>query len=140
MAVSDIAASDIVETVPSALIVLDRNLNITSANRAFYQTFRTSPEETEGCHIYDLGNRQWNIPKLRELFYEITMHNTRIDGFEVRHKFQHLGIRHMILNARRIEPQGGTQMILLSIEDVTRKKTEKSRRFGAAFRDSVRFP
>jgi PAS domain-containing protein len=52
MAESDIAASDIVETIPSALIVLDRNLNITSANRAFYQTFRTSAEETEGCHIY----------------------------------------------------------------------------------------
>ena len=57
-AVSDIAASDIVETVPSALIVLDRNLIITSANRAFYQTFRTSPIETEGCLIYALGNRQ----------------------------------------------------------------------------------
>ncbi len=53
-AVSDIAASDIVETVPSALIVLDRNLIITSANRAFYQTFRTSPGETEGCLIYAL--------------------------------------------------------------------------------------
>ena len=48
MPVSDITASDIVETVPSALIVLDRNLNITSANRAFYQTFRTNAEETEG--------------------------------------------------------------------------------------------
>ena len=49
MAVSDIAASDIVETVPSALTVLGRNINITSANRAFYQTSRTSADETEGC-------------------------------------------------------------------------------------------
>jgi hypothetical protein len=32
----------------------------------------------------------------------------------------------MILNARRIEPQGGTQRILLSVEDVTRKQ-EKSK-------------
>ena len=48
MTVSDLAASDIVETVPSALLILDRNLNISSANRAFYQTFRTSPDETEG--------------------------------------------------------------------------------------------
>ena len=48
-AVSAIAASDIVETIPSALIILDRNLNITSANRAFYQTFRTSRSDTEGC-------------------------------------------------------------------------------------------
>src|SRR6202023_283289 len=67
MAESDIAASDIVETVPSALIIRDRNLNITSANRAFYQMFRTSADETEGCLIYDLGNRQWDIPALRTL-------------------------------------------------------------------------
>ncbi len=46
--IAAIAASDIVETVPSALIVLDKDLNITSANRAFYQTFRTSAHETEG--------------------------------------------------------------------------------------------
>ena len=49
--VSEIAASEIVETIPSALILLDRHLNITSANRAFYQTFRTSPRETEGSQI-----------------------------------------------------------------------------------------
>ena len=92
------------------------------ANPVFYRAFQVSPEETKGRLIYDLGNRQWDIPKLRDLFREITTHNTRIDGFEMRHKFQHLGLRHMILNARRIEPQGGTQMILLSIEDVTKKK------------------
>ena len=62
-AVSDIAASDIVETVPSALIVLDRNLNITSANRAFYQTFRTSPGETEGCLIYDARKPAVGYPR-----------------------------------------------------------------------------
>ena len=46
--VSEIAASEIVEAIPSALIILDRNLNITSANRAFYQTFRTSPGAHDG--------------------------------------------------------------------------------------------
>ena len=102
--------------------MLDEGLRVTLANPVFYRTFQVSPKETRGRLIYELGNHQWDIPKLRELFHEITARNTRIDGFEVRHKFQHLGLRHMILNARRIEPQGGTQMILLSIEDVTRKK------------------
>ena len=45
---SEIAASEIVDTLPSALIVLNKDLIITSANRAFYQTFRTSRAETEG--------------------------------------------------------------------------------------------
>jgi hypothetical protein len=47
--------------------------------------------------------------------------NLLIGGFAVRHKFPHLGLRQMIQNARRIEPQGGTQMILLSMEDIATK-------------------
>src|ERR1700687_6480690 len=86
-AVSNIDASDIVETVPSALIILDRNLNITSANRAFYQTFRTSADETEGCLIYDLGNRQWDIPALRTLLESVIPHRASVEGFEVEHAF-----------------------------------------------------
>jgi PAS domain-containing protein len=80
MPVSDIAASDIVETVPSALIILDRRLNITLANRAFYQMFRTSADETEGCHIYDLGNRQWNIPALRTLLESVIPDRASVEG------------------------------------------------------------
>ncbi len=115
-------AEALIENARESILVLDEGLHVTLANPVFYRTFQVSPEETRGRLIYDLGNRQWDIPKLRELFREITSHNTRIDGYDVRHKFQHLGIRHMILNARRIEPQGGTQMVLLSIEDVSRKK------------------
>lgn len=81
--VTDLAASDIVETVPSALLVLDRNLYITSANRAFYQTFRTSRSETEGCLIYDLGNRQWDIPALRTLLESVIPLRASVEGFEV---------------------------------------------------------
>jgi two-component system CheB/CheR fusion protein len=115
-------AEALIENARESVLVLDEGLRVTLANRPFYQTFQVSPEETKGRLIYDLGNRQWDIPKLRELFHEITNRNARIDGFEVHHKFQHLGPRHMILNARRIEPQGGSQMILLSIEDLTKKK------------------
>ena len=114
-------AEALIENARESVLVLDEGLRVTLANRAFYQIFQVSPEETTGHLIYELGNRQWDIPKLRELFQKITTHNSRIDGYEVRHKFQHLGPRHMILNARRIEPQGGPQMILLSIEDVTKK-------------------
>ena len=101
-AVSDIAASDIVETVPSALIILDRNLNITSANRAFYQTFRTSAGETEGCLIYELGNRQWDIPALRTLLESVIPHRASVEGFEVEHDFPTIGRRTMLVNARKI--------------------------------------
>jgi len=119
-------AEALIENARESILVLDEALHVTLANPVFYQTFQVSPKETKGRLIYDLGNRQWDIPKLRELLLEITTRNARIDGFEVRHKFQHLGLRHMILNARRIEPHGGSQMILLSIEDVTRKAQKRA--------------
>jgi len=126
MAVSDIAASDIVETVPSALIILDRNLNITSANRAFYQTFRTSANETEGCLIYDLGNRQWDIPALRTLLESVIPHRASVEGFEVEHDFPTIGRRTMLVNARKIfRPGDHDGFILLAIEDVSEERAAR---------------
>jgi PAS domain S-box-containing protein len=124
---SDIVASDIVETVPSALIILDRNLNITSANRAFYQTFRTSREDTEGCHIYDLGNRQWDIPALRTLLESVIPHRASVEGFEVEHNFPTIGRRTMLVNARRIfRPGLHDGSILLAIEDVSEERAARA--------------
>ena len=80
-----------------------------------------SKDETENRLIYELGGGQWNIPALRELLESITKENTRIDDFEVRQSFQHIGERIMVLNARRIEPNAGEHLIFLSIEDVTEK-------------------
>jgi PAS domain S-box-containing protein len=125
--VSDIAASDIVETVPSALIILDRNLNITSANRAFYQTFRTSLIETVGCHIYELGNRQWDIPALRTLLESVIPHRASVEGFEVEHDFPTIGRRTMLVNARKIfRPGDHDGSILLAIEDVSEERAARA--------------
>jgi len=124
---SDIAASDIVETIPSALIILDRNLNITSANRAFYQMFRTSSTETEGCHIYELGNRQWDIPALRTLLESVIPHRASVEGFEVEHDFPTIGRRIMLVNARKIfRPGNHDGSILLAIEDVSDERAARA--------------
>ena len=112
-----------VETVREPLIVLDKNLHIRTANRSFYQTFQTSPGETEGRLIYELGNKQWDIPELKKLLEEILPENTSFQDFEIEHEFLTIGRRTMRLNARRIVQKGnGTQMILLAIEDVTERK------------------
>ena len=116
-------AESIVETVRESLVVLDSDLRVISANRSFYQTFRVTPEETEGRFLYDLGNRQWDIPKLRELLEQVLPMNTELQNFEVEHDFQHIGHRVMLLNARRLH-RGleKRQMILLAIEDITERK------------------
>jgi len=143
---TDLAASDIVETVPSALIVLDRNLFITSANRAFYQTFRTSRSETEGCLIYNLGNRQWDIPALRTLLESVIPHRASVEGFEVEHDFPIIGQRTMLVNARKIfRPGDHDGFILLAIEDVSeeraaRKESKRYSHLVQSIVDTIRDP
>src|SRR5438067_4525142 len=126
-------ANAIIESAREALLVLDHDLRVAVANNAFYRNFQVSKEETEGRLVYELGNRQWNIPKLRELLEQITDQNTRVDNFEVGHDFPHLGPRTMLLNARRFETRPGQPMIFLSIDDVTgqRKQLEALKRQAA---------
>ena len=108
------------------LVILDSDLKVVKANRSFCRTFGVNPEETEGLLIYDLGNRQWNIPKLRELLEEILPESTMFDDHMVEHTFENIGRRIMHLNARRIYTNSNqTQLILLAIEDVTDREDQR---------------
>ena len=116
-------AEGIVETVREPLVVLDADLRVKTANRSFYQTFNVTPTQTEGRPLFELGNRQWDIPRLRQLLEEILPRDSHFNGFEVEHKFEGIGHRSMVLNARRLPPVGSQAwMILLAIEDVTERQ------------------
>ncbi len=116
-------AESIVDTVQESILVLDKDVRVISANSSFYSTFQVSPEETENKFIYDIGNSQWDIPRLRELLEEILPRNTHFKNFEVDHVFSSIGRKVMSLNASRIYQEGvGTERILLVIEDITERK------------------
>ncbi len=116
-------AEAIVETIREPLLVLSADLRVVSANRSFYRLFQVPPEETLGRLLYELGNRQWDIPALRELLEQILPQNSHFDDFEVEHTFEKIGRRVMRLNARRlIQEEPTDQLILLAIQDVTDKK------------------
>ncbi|MFA5145658.1 MAG: PAS domain-containing sensor histidine kinase [Candidatus Omnitrophota bacterium] len=120
-------AESIINTVREPLISLDQDLRVVSVSRSFYEFFKVQPEETVGQLIYDLGNKQWDIPKLRELLETILPKKTTFDNYEVEHDFTTIGRRIMLLNARQIERvMGKERIILLAIEDITeRRKIEK---------------
>jgi two-component system CheB/CheR fusion protein len=116
-------SESIVDTVREPLIVLDDDLRVVTASRSFYEVFKVNPEETVGQLIYNLGNKQWDIPKLRELLENILPHQATFDDYEVEHDFPSIGKRTMLLNARRIpDPPAKLKVILLAIEDITRRK------------------
>jgi len=122
-------AESIFNTVREPLIVLDQDLRVVTASRSFYDFFKVKPKETEGQLIYDLGNKQWDIPKLRELLETILPQKTTFDDYEVKHDFTTIGKRTMLLNARQIQRVlGKERIILLSIEDITKSKQDESAR------------
>ena len=116
-------AEAIVQTVRGPLLVLDAGLRVRTANRSFYRTFQVQPHEAVGQFLYDLGNRQWDIPALRKLLGEILTQNASFDDFEVEHDFPTIGRKVMLLNARRVYREGNhTELILLAVEDVTERR------------------
>jgi signal transduction histidine kinase/CheY-like chemotaxis protein len=115
-------AQDVVDTVREPLLILDSSLRIHSANRAFYQTFHVSTDETEGRLIYELGNGQWDIPDLRTLLEDIVPTSSLFDDFELEHDFPTIGRRVMLLNARKLRPGSHAELIVLAMEDVTERR------------------
>ncbi|MCY7274711.1 MAG: PAS domain-containing protein [Phormidesmis sp. CAN_BIN44] len=121
-------AETIVETVQIPLVVLDTNLQVNTANRSFYTTFQVDEAATEQSSLFDLGSGQWNIPQLRLLLEEILIHDLQIQNLEVDHHFEQIGQKTMLLNACKLQRDDNTDMILLSIEDITDRKQFEAER------------
>ncbi len=125
-------AEAIISNLHEPLLVLDKHLRVKSANYAFYKNFQVNEKDTEGTIIFDLGNKQWNIPELRELLQNILDHKVKFENFEVAHNFPNIGERIVVLNARELVNESSSEkLILLAIADITeqkiaRKKIEES--------------
>jgi two-component system CheB/CheR fusion protein len=117
-------AESIVDTIREPLLVLDSQLRVVSASRSFYRTFHALPEETEHRHIYDLGNREWDIPALRNLLEKILPEKNVFQDYIVEYDFPAVGKKKMMLNARKLYKEE-EEMILLAIEDITGWSYEK---------------
>lgn len=116
-------AQAMVDTVRESLLVLDGDLRIVAASRSFYATFQTTPEETKGRLVYDLGSGEWNNPALRELLERIVPEHGVMDHFEVEQDFPQIGKRAMLLNARKVfYEEDSNTTLLLSIEDITDRR------------------
>lgn len=113
----------ILSNIHDPLLVLDKDLRIMSASKSFYKKFIFIPEETEGMLLYDIGNKEWDIPALRQLLEDVLPKKIEFFDFEVIHNFPRLGEKIMMLNATSIhQKMHREQLILLSIQDYTERK------------------
>ncbi|MCX6356728.1 MAG: PAS domain S-box protein [Candidatus Aureabacteria bacterium] len=129
--------NSVIATLREPFLVLDKNLRIISANQSFYATFAVAEKDTIGRPLPDLGDRQWNIPKLLQLLREIIPREKVVKNYKVEHTFEHIGQRVVLVNARQLRVpgeiagviaagvRGGAaaeeELILMAIEDITER-------------------
>jgi PAS domain S-box-containing protein len=131
-------ALDIVDTVREPLLILDTELRVRFANRAFYRTFQVSAEETENRLIYELGNGQWDIPDLRTLLEDVVPKSSVFNDFELEHMFPVIGRRVMLLNARKLQAGRHGELLVVAMEDVTpRKRAEEALLKAGALQSAI---
>jgi PAS domain S-box-containing protein len=131
---------NIFNTVREAILILDENMRVLSANRSFFTIFKVDAANTIGTLLYDLGNGQWDIPHLRVLLEDILPKNDTVDDYEIEHIFESIGRKTMLLNACTIrEKRDDLPIILLALEDITERKrledllTESEERYRRIF-------
>jgi two-component sensor histidine kinase len=116
-------AQAIVDTIRDPLLVLDQDLRVVTANRAFHQTFRINRQGIQGCPVYGLGDGQWDIPELRLPLEDVAPQHAVMEAYEVERDFPVIGRRLMLLNAREVFNQRNSRnLILLTFEDVTDRR------------------
>jgi two-component system, chemotaxis family, CheB/CheR fusion protein len=121
-------AKAIVKAMIEPLLVFDRDFQILTANRAFYEMFAFVPTQVEGQLLQNLGDEQWQIPGLRSRLEQVFLTDTPIQNYEVEHTFEQIGSKTMVLNAIQIYNSGGEPLILLTIVDITQRKQLETER------------
>jgi PAS domain S-box-containing protein len=116
-------AENIVETIQEAVVVVDANERVVSANRVFYRVFQLTEEETLGQAFFELHQRQWDIPVLRQMFAEVLPKERRVEAFELQHEFLGIGRCTMLIGVGVIEGKSDQQSLtLLTFLNITERK------------------
>lgn len=116
-------AEAIFETIREAVVVLNKDFRVKLANASFYTIFHAKPETTEGVSVFDIGDGQWNTPKIRALLNGILNRGLQLEGYEMDYHIYGVGLRTMLINARKVIQNANKQeLILVAFEDITDRK------------------
>jgi PAS domain S-box-containing protein len=111
----------ILNAVSEALTVLDADLRVQTANRAFYDMIGVSREEAQGVRLGELGNVRWEDSGLWVSLRGVLSDNREFVAREVDCEFPETGLRTLLLGARRLSRSNGAS-ILLVLRDITERK------------------
>lgn len=119
----------IVETISEPFVVLDSQLRVVAANSAFFKTFEIDPARSHGISLFDLDERQWDIPLLRERLRTAIPEHPLISGFEFDRDVAGIGRRTLLMTARTVDyGRSSAPNTLLAFRDVTEARRAEAER------------
>ena len=118
-------AQSIVDAIGASLLVLDQDLHVVAANGSYCRTFNVNRAETEGRHVSELGDGEWDIIELRQLLKSVMPTHRALEAYEVEGDFSNLGRRTMRIAAREMASQPNP-MLLVEITDITAARSAES--------------
>lgn len=126
----------ILNTVGDPLIVLDAALRVQSANRAFYSMFGVSREQAQPASLRELGDPDWRASRAWPALEALLAGTADFEPMEIERDFPALGMRTILLEARRMTRPGEVSL-LIAFHDITeRKRAEDARARLAAIVES----
>jgi len=117
----------VIDTIRDPLVVLEQDMTIVTASKAFLTIFGIAEAEARGRRFSELGQHQWDVPDLRRLMEKVLPEDKPIENFEIEDDFPGLGRRVFNLNARKVfQPGNHSHRMLLVFEDITDRKQREN--------------
>jgi PAS domain S-box-containing protein len=128
-------ARAVMDAVPTPLLLLDEDLRIEAANRAFCRMFETSSRKTGKKLLAELGDGEWKAPELLNVLHGVLAEGTPVERLEIGHTFGRTGWKVLLLSSHRI---GGSdppdRRLLIAIEDITAQRQTEAALADERFR------
>ena len=110
--------------IRESVLVLDKDLRVRSANKAFFKTFNLTETDIEGKFLNELGNKQWGSVKLNQLLMEMIHNGSEFQDHELKDSFAGVGDKILLLNGKKIiQKSHNTHLYLLAMQDITEFKS-----------------
>ncbi len=117
-------AESIIETLSEALLVIDEQYRVVTANRSFCTIFHQQLDHLKNKIIYDLFDQQWNQPDFRQQVEHVVNKRQRFNDFVLTFDCPIHGKKYLLVNGSLITRQSSSDyLVLLTFRDNTEQYT-----------------
>lgn len=113
-------SEEIIATMMEPMLVLNEDLKVKSASNSFCRKYSVDKEEIEGISVFEIDNRKWDLPELRNLLDKMLLKSIDFHKVEITYDIPDSGRKTIIVSANYIfQKTHDEKTILLALQDVS---------------------